>query len=270
MKNLYLPGLLMLMASCTHRLVPTWYDVATDHRPLTEITDQNVTVRLENLELREKYMIFDMEILNGTSYDIPIDLSSIYCYSSSSKFKAIGSQGEANVERKNQSHEQQLLPAVLQTQAMTLEEVNDFYEQKLKTKAEVGVLLAVLGAGLIIYDAVMDAEDYSDENWTREKERNSITRDLVTISSLAAMSVVSDINDHEYVKTLEDLEYLPQEMLIANTVKQGERVRGKIYVRNVYLYKYYRLIVPFENVSFVFDLRRANAAERQKIRTPKY
>ena len=262
MDRLYLPALLIACSSCSHVLVPNWYDAAQDRHPVTHITDQNVTVRLENLELKEKYMVFDMEIVNDSDWDLAVDLSTIYCYSSYHKFDPISMAGD--------DWERSLGEGVLQSSAMSLEEVNDLYEQRLKDKAEIGVFLAVLGAGLIIYDMVKDAGDASDLNWTPAKENQSIARDLITVSSLVAMDIASGFNDHAYVKTYEDLEYLPDEMLTATVVKRGQSVRGKVFVRNIYLYKYYRLVVPFENVFFVFDLRRANSIERQGIRSLHY
>lgn len=264
MHRLYLPVLFVTCASCSHVLVPSWYDTTKDSYPVTQITDQNVTVSVENLELKEKYMVFDMEIVNDTGDDLGFDLPSIYCYSSYDKFRPIDELGE------DEDWEKTLGPGVLQASAMTLREVNDFYEQRLKDKAEIGVFLAVLGAGLILYDIVQDAEDAGDVNWTPAKESKSIARDAITVSSLLAIDVVGGLNQQSYVKTYEDLEYLPAEALAAPLVKAGQSVRGKVFVRNVYLHKYYRLVVPVEGVSFVFDLRRANSAERQRIRSLQY
>ena len=264
MKHSYLIILLLLGASCTHRLVPTWYDASRDDLPITEISDNNVTIRMENLELKEKYMVFDMEIINESAEDITFDAASMYCYSSLKHFQPIDANGNT------EDWETKLPAGTMKNAAMTPKTVDDLYRQKLEAKRDAGLFLALLGAGLIIYDLAQDVDDANDENWTEKDAEKSWRRDLMTATSLVALSAASDINDVSYAHTAEDLEFVPDELLKEKVVEAGSAVRGKVFIANVYLYKFYRFVIPLHDISFVFDFRRANSAERQKIRLSSY
>ncbi|TRX61214.1 hypothetical protein FNH22_03930 [Fulvivirga sp. M361] len=264
MKHFYLLSLILFSASCTHRLVPTWYNAEKDGLPITQITDNEVTIRLENLELRERYMIFDMEIENASAKEVTLDLPSMYCYSSFKRFKPLATDSTA------ENWEQQLPEGAVRSAAMTPKMVDDLYRDKLASKQDAGLLLALLGAGLIIYDLAQDIDDANDENWTEEDAEKSWQRDLVTATSLVALSAISDVNEVETARTAEDLEYIPRELLVEKVVEAGSSIRGKVFIANVFIYKYYRFVIPMDGVSFVFDFRRANSTERQKIRLSSY
>ena len=255
---------LFFCLSCTHRLVPSWYDASKDDLPVTEIVDQDITIRLENLELREKYMIFDLEIVNNSPDDIALDIPSMYCYASSKRFKAL------ELEDSSEDWEQQLPAGMIKSFGMTPDRVDKLYRDKLKAGQNAGLLFGLIAAGLIIYDVAQDVNDASDGHWTERDVRRSRNRDLATATSLIALSAASDINENEQARTAEDLDYLAEELLQVKTVEAGNSVRGKIFIANVFLYKYYRFVLPMEEVSFVFDFRRANSAERQKIALSSY
>lgn len=259
MRKIYVIALLTLFSSCQHRLVPSWYNVDRDHSPLSEIGNDEVTVRLENLEANTGFMVFDLELINNSDYPLQFNFRDITSYSSPYQFM----EADETAAWKNQ--------VGLQVEpALDLKEVNTIYENKLKSKKTLGVLMAIAAVGLVVYDLAEDANDFSSAEWTYADAHRSATRDAITVGSLVALDVASDINGMSYYRTVEDLAFLPDEIFMKSVIAGGDSYRGKVYINNELVNKYYRIAVPVEGTTYIFDFRKANSSERQRIRPTKY
>ncbi len=256
MKCLYLL-LFILLSSCTRQLVPSWYNVQDGKPPVAEIEHEDVIVRAENLELTSQLMVFDIEIVNNSHAPLDFDPLEIVGYSAATPFKAADPDNE---------WKKSLTLPVLRNSAMTLEDVNTMYENKLKANQGLGLFMAVVAVGLIVYDIAEDNSDFNDTEWTEADTRRSVTRDIVTASSLVAMDVIGEANEVADQKTMEDLAYLPDEIMLPAEIPNGQSHRGKVYLKNATIYKYTRLVIPIGEMSFIFDFRTANSAECQSIR----
>ncbi len=213
---------LFMLGSCQQRLVPGWYDVRKDTTPVAEISEDDVTVRLENLEVNSKFMVFDLELVNNSYAPISFDTEKITGFSSLGKFKEVSGSQPWTVDNS----------MVFSHLALSHKDVNDLYERKIRNKNTLNVLMAVAAVGLIVYDIAADADDYSSSEWTANDARKSATRDAVTAGTLVALDVVGGLNEASTYKTLEDLEYLPDEIFNTNVIPAGESYRGKIYLNN--------------------------------------
>ena len=253
MRKIYLIAALAIFTACQHRLVPTWFNADKDRSPLSEITANDVTVRLENLELNHGYMVFDLEVVNTSDYPVQFDFRDVMSYSSLNTFE--DASGAAWMKKGD-------LQVV---SALSYAEVNDLYEKKLKKGKTMGILMAVAAVGLVAYDIAADARDYSASEWTAADARKSVTRDAITASTLLALDIASGANEASYYKTVENLHYLPDEIFRTSVIAGGDSYRGKVYLKNDLLNKYYRINVPVEGTSYVFDFKRANSRERQRI-----
>ncbi|MEM9341098.1 MAG: hypothetical protein AAGA66_20365 [Bacteroidota bacterium] len=254
MKKIYLVSLIVICSACQHRLVPTWFSANHDKSTVSEIAENEVLVRLENLELNTGHMVFDLEIINDSDFPIQFDHTEIMSYSGLKKFE---DAKESSLWMKKVGLQKE--------SALSFEEVNDLYESKLRKGKAIGVLLAVAAVGLVVYDIAADANDYSSLEWTASDARRSATRDAVTAGALVALDVAGNVNEMNAAKTAEDLAYLPDEIFNASVIPGGDAFRGKVYLHNELINKYYRITIPIEGISYIFDFKKANSRERQQI-----
>ncbi|MEO1097965.1 MAG: hypothetical protein AAFX57_09435 [Bacteroidota bacterium] len=254
MKKILPVSLIVIFSACQHRLVPTWFSARHNESPVSEITENEVIVRLENLELNMGYMVFDLEVVNNADFPLQFDHGEIMSYSGLKKFE---DANEPSLWIKKE---------VLQIEsALSFKEVNDLYKSKLRKGKTIGVLMAVAAIGLIAYDIAADANDYSSLEWTARDARRSATRDAVTAGALLALDVAGNINEVSASQTAEDLAYLPDEIFDADIIPKGDSFRGKVYLNNELINKYYRITIPIEGTSYVFDFKKANSRERQQL-----
>ncbi|MEM7108914.1 MAG: hypothetical protein AAF519_11865 [Bacteroidota bacterium] len=254
MKKIFLVSLIAICSACQHRLVPTWFNAQHDNSIVSEIAVNEVLVRLENLELNTGYMVFDLEVVNNSDFPVQFDHAKIISYSGLKKFQEAT---ESSLWMKK--------PELQTASALSFEEVNDLYESKLRKGNAIGVLLAVAAVGLVVYDIAADTNDYSSLEWTAGDARRSATRDAVTAGTLVALDVAGNVNEMKAAKTAEDLAYLPDEIFDATVIPKGDAFRGKVYLHNALINKYYRITVPIEGTSYIFDFKKANSRERQRI-----
>lgn len=258
MRTIYLALLLIALSSCSHKLVPDWYSSAHDHSAVAEFGNQEATVRLENLEINSEFMVFDLEIINHSDFPLHFKYEDIVSYSSLEPFQSVDELGSW----KSVAYE-----GFQRGEALDLVAVNDLYENKLRKKKTASVLMAIAAVGLVVYDIAADANDFSSAEWTYTDARNSATRDAITASSLLALDIASSANGYSAHKVEEDLAYLPDEIFSRYVIAGGDSYRGKVYIKNKLINTHYRLAVPVEGTTYLFDFRRANARERKSIQT---
>ena len=116
----------------------------------------------------------------------------------------------------------------------------------------------------MVYDAVQDGQDFRFE-LSRKRVNKSIARDVGVAASLTAIDIAGDALTEKQIKSDEDLYYLPDEVLQIGPIDEGESLRGKVYLHQNYKQKYYRLMVPVEDLLFVFDFRWPTSEEKRLI-----
>jgi len=244
----------LIYSSCTRYLVPSWYDPEVHEKKYSRITDDRITVVVDNLEVNDQHLVFDVEIRNESTHPVHIDPEKMYYLASTVPFPPetltkSGSSFESNLKK---------------NQAISEKGVAEQLEQKIIEQRRAGILVGILSAGLMIYDAAMDAKDFSSSEWTPKKANNALVRDVVTMAGLTAMDVVqqqSTITTH--VKG-SDLFFLPDEILKSEVLAPGESCRGKVFFATT-RDKYIKLIIPVENTEYAFDFRWADVDDLRKL-----
>jgi len=250
--------LLFLISSCTHRLIPTWYDKDTDDSILAEITDQDVTIRVENLELKENQVIFDVEIINNADEHLCLNTSLFYHLTSQYEFKSLDTISADQFAYEYDSDWKKF-------NALSGAQVKKRIEDKIKYKEGANGFLVLLGAGLIIADGIQDIKDATDDDFSEADLERSIEREVAVASSLATIDQITYGNANKIMGLEEDLHYLNSEILEIDELAPKTSKRGKVYFSNVYVRKYSRLVLPIGETYFVFDFRKAKSAERQHL-----
>ncbi len=227
-------------------LVPSWYDPAVHSNKVNNITYRDITVRAENLAVTGDFMIFDVEIINELPYGISLNDSNMYLLASGVPYPPEGSAEEIRAfeegMEKNYPFAGQEIAAILKSRI-------DEHRKK-------SLLMGLLGAGLVIFDAALDARDFRRAELHGEKIPGGILRDVVTGLGLAATDRVRFKADRERWQDREDLFYLDKELLKEGFVGTGESVRGKVFFP-VRKEQYIRLIVLLDHTAYVLDFRWA-------------
>lgn len=243
--------LIVLIGSCApSRFVP--YDYTSEQNNLQAYIDlEGVIITLENLEIQDDHYVFGMGIENNSATSMLIDTDKIL------KFAHYLSYQESEAQKSPQ----EIVPV------MSPEQTIQLFKSKEKDSRTAEVLLFILGAAISTYDAVQDAKDYSKENWTRNDERNSVTRDIVAGASLLASDVLSEVNYRKGEKAGLEVQYLPNELFDKKVIAPGEEYYGKIFFKkSEALHGYHRISWPLQEISLFFDFRLASRKERKFLK----
>jgi hypothetical protein len=247
--------LIWMCSSCAQVLVPVWFDPDSQPFKSSHLEFDGVTLVTENLESNDQHLVFDVEIRNEGDQPIQIDPGKMYFLGSDIPFPPetldqSGTRFESGL-KKNQS--------------LSEEEVGRQFKQKIKASRRTGILLGLLSAGLVIYDAAKDTKDLNSPEWTRKKARNAALRDAVTMASLTAMEVVQQQSAMTEEKKGADLYYLPEEILRSQVLAPGEFCRGKVFFPGTRA-RFIKLILPIDYTEYAFDYRWAETMELRKLR----
>jgi hypothetical protein len=234
--------------------VPLSYDRDSSENELTQtIESPDATVILEYMGSQNNFYVFDLEIQNHSSVPIAMAPQNISFYMSPKLFVPIhtddvhvASQHSTEITKNRQF-------------ACSTAQVIKAYQEKVKAKEAGLVIFAILGAGLIVYDAVKDAEDSKKETWTKKDETRAATRDLIVEASLTATRIAAD----ESYRSAEESFYLPYELFPECEIGTGKSKRGKVFISIVeYSYNYARIVVPLQNNNYVFDFKKRGVHKR--------
>lgn len=246
---------LAFISSCApHRLVP--YDFTTELNNLQAFVEiDDVTITLENLEIQNDHYVFALGIQNNGTAPVLIDPQKILKFANSLSYQ----------EGSTKTKSQEVVPV------MPPEQINQLFEAKHKDAKTTGVLLFILGAAISTYDAVQDAKDNSKEYWTREDQRKSANRDVVTGASLLASGIFSEIAYSNAEKADTELIYLPDELFNKNVIAPGEEYYGKILFKKIDIPQvYHRVTWLIQNNNLLFDFRMATGKEKQFLKKQGY
>ena len=239
--------LIPLTGLAQKRLIPNEFNLSNHAETVSIIEGEGITVFVECLEVNRDLLVFDIEFKNESGYDLRVDPQSIYYYGAISPFPdledyfwELSNKGEFAFDHLGYSLSQRT--------------VAHYYERKVDSKQRTKTLLAVLGATLIVFDAVIDGQDYRGEP-SRQRANKSLARDVVVNISLSAIDIAGTAITNDQIKSDEDLYYLPDEFLPPDFIKPNEFIRGKVYFSQIHKHNYYRLMVPVNDLFFVFDFR---------------
>jgi len=246
---------ILVCGSCTRYLVPAWFDPEEHSVKYSRMEYEGILFYTEHLEVNDQHLVFDIEIRNQRSYPVDIKPEKMYYLGSNVSFPP-----ETKTES-GSGFESKLV------KQFTVSEkgVAGQFEQKMKAQRRTSILMGVLSAGLMIYDAAMDAKDFNSGDWTPKKIRNANTRDLVTIAGIAAADVVHQTSVVTAEMKREDLFYLPEEILRETRLQPGESCRGKVFFPTS-KDKYIKLIIPVEYTEYAFDFRWADYEDQKVLR----
>jgi hypothetical protein len=248
---MYLFLFFTFLASTSDFLVPAWFDPKIDKTTTAKIESDGILILATNIMADDRYSMFDIEITNKTKNALPVDCAVMYILTTKEPFPE-GLDAKENAEFENRISKRYRLSED------AIKGLNNKSDNGLK---DAGLVLNIISAGLLLFDAVADVSDHHSE-WTPSRARLSLGRDLAVATSLVAADVVNHINAYS---SIENRRFLPALELLNNRIlKPGESVRGVIYFPSGGL-EFSRLIIPIGNTDFTFDFRRATREDEQAI-----
>jgi len=248
--------MVILLSGCGP-LVPMSYDLKAPPANLSQtINTPEASITLEFIQRQYGYDIYDLEVINNSSAALEFAPQNIIFYASPHVFPLVTDTTD-DVQAISESNSALLMKRAF---ADSPGEVDRVYRQKSRNKAGASVFLAILATGLVIYDEVKDSNDSKKETWTKKDQRNAAGRDLLTNVAITAAEVARA----DALEANEDNYYLPYELFPVCSIKQGESVRGKIFIRVENSYRYSRLLIPLPDTDYVFDLKRRGVKSKSK------
>lgn len=253
--SLHRLSVLLALTTACGPLVPLSYN-KNDILPATvqSIETDEATVILEYIELKYGHYIFDLEVINHTANTIYAAPQLISFYASPKPFKSLHTTEDVHTVSAANS-----ALTMKRQVANSPSETRKLYEEKVKSKASFSIFLAVVGVGLVIYDAAKDSEDAPQETWTKKDETKAIGRDLLVSIALTA----SEVAESSVYQAEDARNYVPYELFPECSIKPGTAVRGKIFIPMESSYRFSRVVIPIHNIDYVFDLKRRGVKTTQ-------
>jgi hypothetical protein len=224
-------------------LVPAWFDPSIDQIKFSRIESGTLIVTVENLEINDDQMIFDIEIINKSQIPVYFDADSIY-YIDSSPSGMISRDPVRNYP--SEEH--------LQTEVSM---------RKMKSARTAGTLLDLFSIGLVIFDAASDMRDMHGE-WTPKRARASAARDMITMGGIGVAGLARDHLRYTAWREEENIRALESESLISGPIAPQNVRRGKLHFDNRSS-GHLRLVVPLPDGDYIFDFREATPEDYRKI-----
>lgn len=252
---------IVLLSACTSRfLVPLTYDFPTNRGTALVSELDSVRVMVENIELKGSYLVFDMEVNNRSWEPVEIVPEHICYYASPDAFKTLDSLEDVHALSMFYQNEFNY-----KERAMRPSEVEAYFLERLKTKQGVAIVLLLAGAGMVVHDAVQDAQDANKVEWTASDAKKAAARDGLTVASLVAIDIANEGLAASSYRDNKEMQYLPDELFPQKTIAPGDSFRGKVFFPKKEAHQHYRLIVPIGNTDYVFDFRKLTPEEKMKL-----
>jgi hypothetical protein len=260
----FLFAMVCLEACSPGMLVPLANDAPSAGNMALISEYDSVSVMAQNLEVKGGYLIFDVEINNRSEHPVEVIPKHVCYYASAGPFQAVDSVEDVHAaslfyQNNFNAKEWPMQPG----------EVEAYFEERIKVKQGIGFALILAGAGLVIHDAVQDAQDANKLEWTPSDAKKAMTRDVLTASGLVAIDITGEGLATAANKDGVEIQYLPDELLPQKTIAPGQSYRGKVFFRKKENYKYYRMIVPIGNTDHVFDFRQPTSEEKLSLNAQK-
>ncbi len=229
------------------RLMPVEYNPSSHSETYSVIRSERFTIYAECLDARKDLLVFDIEIVNESGWLQSVYPDQFYIFGSSGPFPATGKKNQEDIDTNKP------LPFSV-FYAQSERTIAGYYQRRIRKKENTKTLLALIGAGLMLFDVVQDGQDFYREP-TPKRISRSISRDVAVGTSLIAINAASELITSGQAHTDEDAYYLQEEFLRTGIVNNGESVRGKAFFLPDRKYTFYRLTLPMQNEVYVFDFR---------------
>lgn len=231
--------------ACTPVLVPAWFDPHTDVTKQSLAADERLEVYAENLEVNDRHIVFDVTIVNRNEEPVYVDPEAMRLMVWGMPYAAEPS-------------------AVNQYNGLSAGQLRRELEQKVRAANTAGFLAGLLSVGLVALDIAGDAGAAQVPEWTSAVIRQNRNRDLAVMAGLAGLGVAGELSQAAAFRAGQDLEFLDREYLHPGLVHPGQSLRGKVFFRSGEC-RGYRLILPLDGHEFVFEFRKARAADRRRL-----
>jgi hypothetical protein len=237
---------LWLMQSCGP-YIPVQEPAYSANRA-SAVETPEVLLSVQHLHNQFNHFVFDIEITNQGSLDVPFQPHHhISYYASSRSFPKHDHQHDIHAQSLSHSR---ILSKRLYARSPDL--VVQMVDQKLKNRATAQAVFALVGVGLVVYDAVKDSEDNRKETWTYADSRKAASRE----AAIAGAFIASDVAGASADQAAAEAHFLPHEVFPDITLAPGARQRGKIFLPIENNYRFLRLVVSLPQGDYVFDFKR--------------
>lgn len=260
MNRLFQSLVALLLLSCNNQLlVPLSFNPNIDEEPISVIEADSLLFLVEHIEQKNDFLVFDVEIQNNSSHDIQVVTNQFYDLSGYTKDQVVGENiiSEASLMSAVDEHRFNML--------LPKEQVLAYYDKKIGDNTAALGLLFVLGAGLLINDAVKDARDFSSYEWTDADESRAILRDAGVDLGLFTMDVAGTSMMAAGESLDQDRYYVDDEILKSQLLRSGSTTRGKIHFRTAVESKYHLLVLPVNGINYMFPFRKRKESDKQKL-----
>lgn len=150
--------------------------------------------------------------------------------------------------------------------AMGTNDIEVFYQDKIKAAQGMAIVALVFGAALIVADVASDSRDSQKESWDASDQERLIRRKALTEVGLATTEVMSQAVRTSESNARQELLYLPSELFIKTRILPEESYSGKVVFRKGLLHSFNRVQLKADSKTLNFDFRKAKAKERAFLR----
>jgi len=234
-------------------LVPLYQENHQLPKPLAILETSDVTINIQHLAYEDGNYVFDLEVINKTEAELTFAPQQVRYYASSKMFSTPIDNEDVHVKSG--------LNSLLTTNyllAKSPKAVEARYVEREKNLAATRTFFNILSIGMMVYDVAQDAEDIKKESWTQTDANRAMARDALVASSL----FVADATDLASARANENNYYSTFELFPDRPIKALSSQRGKIFFPIETDYRYVRLILPIDKVSYVIDFKRRSAKGR--------
>lgn len=238
-------------------LVPLHYSEAYKDPPYMVLEADSITAVLEHVYSEEKFVVFDVEVVNRSGQRIQFNPYQMHYYASPKPFQKLVDEDQ-DIHRA--SFPNSTVPGYLK-KPLSKESVERAYEQQLKQQRALAIAFGIISLGAVVADVALDINDSKKPRVTERDFVKSANRDVLVATTLIAGEMVMENAAFQSRVATEELHYLQEEVLEPVELADDSAVRGKVYFQNTGNYKYYRIVLPVGEINYVFDFRKRRSSE---------
>ena len=243
---LFILPFLAWLSACSSLLVPSWFDGSVDTQNVSYATDDHISVYAENLKIDDRFIVFDVQVVNLATIPVLIEAESMLLIVSELF-------GENYTGR------------TVVREPLPVRQLQRHLERSIRSANTGNFLIGLLGATLVAYDATRFAGGVAEASTGRGVVMRSQNEDMAIAATLAGLGVAGNLTNNSLYRLREELAQIDGYYLYSCEVPPGQSVRGMVYF-DACAGLNYRLVVPVNGSEFVFDFRKAKQAELVRLR----